>query len=69
MRAALVVEEVLLLRALALSRRAAAFASFQKRKVNESHQATEFEGGRSSGDAQNLGPFMPAGSGDRLDST
>ena len=69
MGAGLVVEEVLLLRALALSCRAAAFASFQKRKVNESPQARGVDGGNSSGDAQNLGSFMPAGPGDRLDST
>jgi hypothetical protein len=43
-------EEILLLRALAFSLRTAAFASFQKRKVNKSPQTSGFDGARSSND-------------------
>jgi hypothetical protein len=65
-------EEILLLRALAVSRRTAAFASFQKREVNRSPQTSGFDGVRSSSatgvETRNVGSFVPASPRDRLDS-
>ncbi|GEP56609.1 hypothetical protein RSO01_37750 [Reyranella soli] len=43
-------EEILLLRALAASRRTAAFASFQKRRVSKAPQTSGFDRVRSSND-------------------
>jgi hypothetical protein len=43
-------EEIRLLRALAFSRRTAAFASFQKRKVSKSPQTSGFDEVRSGSD-------------------
>jgi hypothetical protein len=47
-------EEIFLLRALAFSLRAAAFASFQKREVNKSSQMSGFDGARSSSDVARM---------------